>query len=96
MTDTRLFRAATLALLVGTLAAAPALSDALAEPTALCAANPDCSRHPSDESGGVLFKIRGNGGVKIVRCEADGNCARMYPKGRVVGISDLKAVFAAK
>jgi hypothetical protein len=74
----------------------PAPANELADPAAMCAANPDCEVIATDGSGTKRFKIlRGNGFV-LVLCDKTRECRRLYPRGASAPVQDINLLFAAK
>lgn len=73
-----------------------ASSNTLAEPQRLCAANPDCKQELPDASGAVLFKIQRTGTIVSVRCEENGGCRRLYPRGPSPSVVNLTDLFTGK
>ena len=55
---------------------------------------PACSYGVADADGGILFKIKFDGGVVRLYCAADGECARLYPRGQRVATSDPTSVMS--
>ena len=71
-----------------------ALADDIKNAIKLCDANPSCSYGVADAEGGILFKIKFDGGVARLYCAADGECARLYPRGQRVATSDPTSVMS--
>lgn len=57
----------------------------------LCAVNPNCSHGVPDAAGGVLFNIRERTLVKHVRCQSDGSCMMVMPRGKRFVVTDIVA-----
>jgi hypothetical protein len=57
----------------------------------LCGVNPNCSHQGPNADGGVLFNIREETMVKHVRCQSDGSCVRVMPRGRLFMVTDIVA-----
>lgn len=71
-----------------------ALADDIGGAVKLCDANPSCSYGEADAEGGILFKIKLEGGVARLYCAADGECARLYPRSQRVATSDPTSVMS--
>jgi hypothetical protein len=71
-----------------------ALADDLSNAIKLCDANTACSYGEADTDGGILFKIKSDGGVVRLYCAADGECARLYPRGQRVATRDPTSVMS--
>lgn len=91
-----LFKALLACALGSTLFATSAKSDELASAMALCKANPHCAPSGEYESGGLRFIIRAAGGVQYIRCETDGRCLKLYPRGSGRVVNDKVKLFAAQ
>lgn len=72
----------------------PAVADDIKSAIKLCDADPSCSYDGADAEGGILFKIKLDGGVARLYCAADGECARLYPRARRVALSDPSSVMS--
>jgi hypothetical protein len=71
-----------------------ALADDIKDAVKLCDADPSCSYGEADADGGILFKIKLDGGVARLYCAADGECARLYPRSHRVAMSDPTSVMS--
>lgn len=71
-----------------------ALADDIKDAVKLCDADPSCSYGEADADGGILFKIKLDGGVARLYCAADGECARLYPRSHRVATSDPTSVMS--
>jgi hypothetical protein len=71
-----------------------ALADDIKDAIKLCDADPSCSYGVADAEGGILFKIKLDGGVARLYCAADGECARLYPRSHRVATSDPTSVMS--
>lgn len=71
-----------------------ALADDISGAVKLCDANPSCSYGEADAEGGILFKIKLEGGVARLYCAANGECARLYPRSQRVASSDPTSVMS--
>jgi hypothetical protein len=71
-----------------------ALANDISGAVKLCDANPSCSYGEADTEGGILFKIKLDGGVARLYCAADGECARLYPRSRRVATTDPTSVMS--
>jgi hypothetical protein len=54
-----------------------AKSSNLAQLTALCSANPNCSQSAEDGDGRVVFRVRTDGAPLQLSCGSDGTCQRI-------------------
>jgi hypothetical protein len=79
-----------LPLFISTAALAGDIKDAIK----LCDADPSCSYGAADAEGGILFKIKLEGGVARLYCAADGECARLYPRSQRVATTDPTSVMS--
>jgi hypothetical protein len=70
------------------------------DPVKLCKANPNCKHElpgsAAAGSGASHFIIRKFNSEIYVRCEDNGNCRRMFPRGSSEPIDNLTALFAAE
>jgi hypothetical protein len=57
-----------------------------------CKANPGCSHEQPDAAGAVLFKIYQKNHAKYIRCQKDGICMMVLPRGKNSKISDVTAL----
>jgi hypothetical protein len=71
-----------------------AFADDIKNAIKLCDADPSCSYGEADAEGGILFKIKLDGGVARLYCAADGECARLYPRGQRVASTDPSSVMS--
>ena len=79
-----------------TIFSSSARSNELAEPLKLCAANPNCTHDLPDATGTVRFKISKASSVVLIRCAANHECWRVFPRGGSGTISNLTTLFAGK
>ena len=77
--------------LLSSVASAGAPNEKVSALMTLCGVNPDCSQRGPDADGGVLFIIREQTLVKHVRCQSDGSCVRVMPRGKRFVVTDIVA-----
>jgi hypothetical protein len=84
--------------LAGFASTLPAKSNDWAEPMKLCAANPNCRQEMPNRTrvGAIHFTIHQANSIISIRCEDNGDCRRVFPRGASSSISSLTDLFAVK
>lgn len=73
-----------------------AKSSNLAQLAALCSANPNCSQSAADEDGRIMFRVRADGALLQLSCNADGACQRIGRKNQQTSIIKAMQIIAVK
>lgn len=89
-------RALIVCFLTLTLCPPVAWSDALDVAATICEGNPDCSHGDRNQNGQIRFRIMREGVPVLLQCSLDGECVKIFPKGRSTSVSSAKLLLTAE